>query len=305
MTGLELSKQRLQKAKGKSLVDLLKKEGIELTDTGSYYRCLSPLRTEGNGSFDINKRSGKWHDRGNGKKGDILDYVMLQKGLSLMCAVDFLLGDNSLDIPVYVPEKREKDSIEVSSIEPLSDPRLISFAKSRMFNMDVATKWLHQAQVSFPYGKNPNRSYSCLAWKNDSGGYEFRGTFLKVSNAPKNITTIKGVSTDNVVMLFEGNPDFLSYLTFYGFMNPQYDTIVLNSLSFLGAILPMLQGKMILWYGQNDKASERAYRRLKREGIVVTDKRWLYKEYKDFNEFLVGSSVSKMSKLLNTVYGKE
>jgi hypothetical protein len=302
MTGLELSKQRLQKAKSKSLADLLKKEGFELTDTGSYYRCLSPLRTEGNGSFDINKRTGKFHDRGNGKKGDILDYIMLQKGLSLTGAVDFLLGDSSLDIPVYVPEKRDKDSIEVSSIETLSDPRLIDFAKSRKFDMDVATKWLRQAQVRFPYGKNPGRHYSCLAWKNDSGGYEFRSTFLKVSNAPKNITTIKGVSDEKVVMLFEGNPDFLSYLTFYGFMNPQYDTIVLNSLSFLGAILPMIQGKLILWYGQNDKASERAYRRLKREGFVVTDKRWLFKDYKDFNKFLVEASESKMSKLLNTVW---
>jgi len=292
----ELSKERLRKAKDKSLVDLLKKDGYEIHDTGSYYRCLSPLRIEGNGSFDINKKTGRWTDRGNNNKGDVVDFVMAYKQLSFHDAIDFLIGEQSLDVESYKPEVREKDAIEILGVELLSNTRLLDYIDSRKISREVAVKWLSQATIRFPYGKNPTREYLSLAFKNDSGGYEFRNNFLKVSSSPKNITTIKS-GNDGAILLFEGNPDYLSYLTYYKLDSPPHPTIVLNSLSFLGAIIPMLQGKVVIYYGQTDRSAEKSYRRLRSEGITIIDKRYIYKDYKDFNKFLIAISTKKLHKL--------
>jgi hypothetical protein len=302
MTALDRSKQRLAEAKKKSLVELLRKEGYAIEEMGSYYRCLSPLRHEGNGSFDIAKKTGRWRDRGKDVKtgsGDIIDFVMQYKSLSHREAVDFLLGDDTMDIPVYVPEKREREAIEILSVKELSSQYLTDYISSRLINPEVASLYLKELLIRFPYSqKDPVKEHTVLGFKNDSGGYEMRSRYRKVSNSPKNITTVRGVFDGNSWDLHESWPDFLSYLTYYGYTRPEYNTIILNSISFLGAVLPMLQGKVVRYFGQNDSAGDKGYRRLRNEGIVVTDKRFIFRGYKDFNIFLVKTSQNKLHKLL-------
>ncbi len=300
MTNYEISKERFSLAKKKSLVEYLKREGYELTDNGSYYSCLSPLRGEKLGSFFISKKTGKWKDYGDGRRGDIIDFVSIQKNISIKEAVDFLLSDEKLNLPVYEPPKICSNSVQILSVEPLSHPYLCSYITERKINEIVGKTWLKQVIVKLPNSKNPDKEIILAGFKNDSGGYELRNKYRKIGNSPKNITTIVGTYEDNKILLFEGNPDFLSYLTYYGYFYPPHKSIVLNSISFLGGIIPMLQGKIVEYWGQSDKAGNKGLARLKKEGINVVDKRYVYKGYKDFNALLKADMGSKkIRKILN------
>jgi hypothetical protein len=294
-------KDRLQRARKVSIYSFLQGIGIKPeTETGSYYLYNSPLRSESKASFNVSKSKNSWRDYGNGQKGDLPDLVMQMYSKSLHGAIDIILGTPQNPDNYFTPIEKIKNAIEITHIEAFSDiisPRLIQYLQSRCIALEVAKTWLKVCKVKFPYSiKNPEREYLCTAFANDSGGYEFRSAFLKVSNSPKNITTVQG--DDSQLYLFEGNPDFLSYLTFYNITTPPHKTIILNSLSFLGAVIPMLEGKKVWYFGQNDQAGERAYKRLKKEGIDVTDKRFIFKGYKDFNKFLVENSKKKLSKIL-------
>lgn len=287
----EASKERLRLAKEVSLIGLIKELGGKLEETGGYYRMLSPFRSESKASVDIDKRRpNKWHDRGTGKHGDVIDFVQELFSLNKRDAIDYLLKRSNIPLPEYAPIKREQNSIEIVNIEALTAtnaPLLIQYLVQRHIDLKIACTWLKYAQIRFPYSlKNPDRIHHCLAWANDSGGYEFRNSFLKVSNSPKNITTIKGEYS--VVSLFEGWPDYLTYLTTATIPMHQSSYIVLNSVSFLGGIIPMIRDKEIWNYGHNDRAGDSAVRLLKQEGCKVIDMRVLYRECKDLNDCVCG-----------------
>jgi hypothetical protein len=294
-------KDRLQRARKVSIHSFLLGIGIQPdAETGSSYLYNSPLRSESKASFNVSKSKNSWRDYGNGQKGDLPDLVMQMYGKTLHGAIDVILGTPQKPDTYFTPIEKTKDAIEITHVEAFSDtisPRLIQYLQSRCISLEVANIWLKVCKVKFPYSiKSPEREYLCTAFANDSGGYEFRSAFLKVSNSPKNITTIQG--DDSQLFLFEGNPDFMSYLTFYGLTYPPHKTIILNSLSFLGAVIPMLEGKKVVYFGQTDQAGERAYKRLKREGIDIIDKRFIFKGAKDFNKFLIENSKKKLSKIL-------
>ena len=286
------SKDRLLKAKSLSLVDFLTQEGYELHDTGSYFRCLSPLRNEGNGSFDISKKTGRWRDRGNGRKGDTIDFIREYRHCSMKEAIDFLLSGEKLNLTTYEPVKREKNAIELLSVGAIISPELIDYITLRCFGLKQAKKWLYEAKITFPYSRfNPEREHLCLAMRSDLGGYEFRGVKIKHSNAPKSITTIHEGTKD--VLLFEGFPDFLSYLTFLDIIEPEYTTYILNSLSFLDITIPFLRGCNVHYFGQNDNAAEESFQKLKESGIDVIDEREFYRGHKDLNKWWVNKAKKK------------
>lgn len=295
MTPFDKGHERLNLAKSVSLIGLIKELGYDLHEDGSYYSMLSPFRSEGQSSFKIDKRRPhKWHDFGNGKKGDVIDYVQELFSYDKKQAIDYLLGKMNVPLPVYEPIKRERNSIEIVSVTDTFSPELRKYIIRREISIEVAEKWLKQAIIRFPYSPiNPEQEHKVLAWKNDSGGYEFRGGRIKLSNAPKNITTIKG-SNSNVVSLYEGWPDYLTHLTMHNILNMSDTVIVLNSVSFLGSILPMIKDKAIAYYGQNDKAGDKAFDVLNTECTkAVWDMRKTYQGYKDLNDSWVAKQKKK------------
>jgi hypothetical protein len=302
---LESYKERLQEAKSVSLLGLIAELGYKMTSTGSYWIMLSPFRSEGKGSFDIDKRKpNKWVDRGSGKHGDVIDFVQELFHYSQKEAIDFLLKDKqskyNVSLPEYEAIKDTRKSIDILGINKITDPSLIDYIASRHISLEIAEKWLSQLTICFPRGKRPEQNHIVWGWKNDSGGYEMRNRWKKISNSPKNITTIKGQSpTIDKVLIFEGSPDFFSYLTFFTLERPMCNSIVLNTISFLSSILPMIEDKKVEYWGQNDKAGDRAWKIIKKNCALSCDKRFVFEGYKDFNEFLIQDSEKKLSKMLH------
>lgn len=297
----EQSKSRIEQAKKVNLVEYLRSQGYEISETSGYYRCSSPLRGESNPSFDINKKTLKWKDRGNGKKGDIIDLVQELHHCDFNEAVDKILGNKAnFEHPELKAVERDKPNIEILEVLSLSDPKLMSYIAGRQISPVVAQKWLKEARIRFPYGKSPDRVHTVLAWRNDSGGYEFRNNFLKISNAPKNLTSINKDTFD--VNLFEGWPDALTLLTIKKGVEFFHTTYILNSASFFEVLVPFLYGHRINYFGHNDATGDKILARIKEEKIQVKDYRYLYKNYKDYNDFLVAET--KKRRILTEIFTK-
>lgn len=297
----EQSKSRIEQAKKVNLVEYLRSAGYDISETAGYYRCLSPLRSESNPSLDISRKTLKWKDRGSGKSGDLIDLVRELHHCTLNEAVDLILGNKAnFEHPELKPVERDKPNIEILEVLSLCDPKLMDYITQRQISPLVAQNWLKEARIRFPYGKHPERIHTVLAWRNDSGGYEFRNSFLKISNAPKNFTSIIKDTFD--INLFEGWPDALTCLTIKKGTNFFCTTYVLNSASFFEQLVPFLIGHKINYFGHSDPTGDKILARIKEEKIQVVDYRYLYKGYKDYNDYAVGRV--KKRKILKEIFGK-
>ena len=301
MTPFEIAKERLQEAKKVSLIGLIKELGYKLDSNGSYYTMLSPFNSESKGSFVIDKkRTHKFIDYSAQKKGDVLDFVKELFSYNHNEAVDYLLKRTNIPIPKYEPVKEDVERIKIESMEDLVDARLIEYLEGRKISINIAQRYLKQALISFPNGKNPDRKYLVCAFKNNSGGYEFRNGFFKIGNSPKDVTNIKGDVQDDHVWVFEGFPDFLSYLTHKELKTPPCNVKILNTISFLGAILPFIQDKNVFYIGQNDSSGNKAWVKIKESCLNSLDMRHFYREYKDYNDFICGKKkVKTIKQILN------
>ena len=307
MTRFETAKERLRLAKDIPLIGLIKELGYEITSDGSYYSMLSPFRGEKQGSLKISKKTpDSWRDFGNGKYGDVIDFVRELFSLNLNEAVEYLLSKRNIPIPTYEKIDKGVNPIEIRSVEPLSHPKLIEYIISRNIGLNQAKSYLKQLTIVFPNRKNPTREHIVLGWKNNSGGYEMRNDFLKVSNAPKDVTNIKGESeTENTVGVFEGWPDFLSCLTYYGQQQMPFNCIILNTLSYIEVLLPYIKEKDVIYYGQNDKPADKALVRIKEVCESVADMRAMYSDYNDFNDFICGKKMKRIKSIKEVYNGKE
>jgi hypothetical protein len=297
----EASRERLRLAKEVSLIGLIKDLGYTLEDSGTYLRMKSPFRAENNPSFNIDKRRpNKFVDYG-GIKGDPIDFVQELFHLSKGDAINYLLEKRKIAIPVYEPIVRDHKSIEITHVGDIISPSLIDYLTERQITLKTAQKWLVELEIKFPYGKYPDRTTKVLGFKSDSGGYEMRSKFMKVCNSPKNVTTIKGEQSDSL-LLFEGFFSFLSYAQRRDTELMPYDTVVLNSLSFLPTMLSFWDKELFIYsYLDNDTAGDKATQMIKESGLRFVDMRYTYQGYNDLNDMLTGKKnpvkVSKLFKI--------
>jgi hypothetical protein len=293
MTNFEISKERFARASKLSLVEFLRKEGYSLSDTGSYFSCLSPFRNEGVPSLFISKKTGKWRDYGNGKKGDIIDLVQEYKHLGKKDAVDFLLGGERLELPIYEPVKRDRKSIEIVSKSGINSPYLVDYLTERRITLTLAQKYLVELEIKFPYGKYPERISKVLGFKNDASGYEMRNKLLKLCNSPKTVTTIIG-ATHECINVYEGFFSFLSDCELRGSPDQPCDAVILNSLSFLPQMLSFWGKKYFLYcHLDNDKAGDKAMKMIEQSGCPFHDMRTVYEGYNDLNDLICGKPIPK------------
>jgi hypothetical protein len=103
---------------------------------------------------------------------------------------------------------------------------LINYLQKRKIPISIADKYCREVR----YELNDKNFYG-IGFKTDSGSYEIRNPFLKLSSSPKSSTTICNGSKN--VTVLEGFFDFLSYQVLaQRNILPSSDFIVLNSLSF-------------------------------------------------------------------------
>jgi DNA primase len=270
------------KAKQLDLVNFLKKIGYEPKKTNNIEAWfLSPFRAENSPSFKVNINRNIWFDFGEGIGGNIIDLVVRIENCSVKEAL-FKLSNESFSFHKQINFNNINNSYTIHKITEITNHNLISFINSRKINIEVAKKYCFQIHYSF---QNTTEYYG-IGFKNDNDGFEIRSKYFKGCLGKKEITNINNNSS--TIVIFESWSDFLSYLTLK-IDNENY--IVLNSTSMTNRVLSNLNNyKLIKLFLDNDEAGNKATNTIISSiNIDVIDCRYLYKNFKDLNEYLINN----------------
>jgi hypothetical protein len=278
-----MRKMNCDEARQISIVDYLAQCGFRpqyIRGVNHWY--LSPIREENTASFKVNIQLNAWFDHGMGAGGNFIDL-----GIRLhQCTVEQLLsrlsaGDRSLSFrqPVKETAAEPEHKIKIIQAGELQNLTLVKYLHERAIDYYTAKAWCKEVLFTL----NEQR-YLAIGFKNNSGGYELRNAQLKLSSSPKDLTYIdQGADT---VHVFEGFTDFLSLLTLNGRDMPG-DFLVLNSLSFVGKSLEILQQRPAAkLYLDHDKAAAKEMAFIKQTIPNVEDASRFYSGYKDLNAYL-------------------
>lgn len=273
-------------AKKTHILDYLEQNGhkpVKIKFGSAWFQ--SPTRQEKTPSFKVDLNKNLWYDFGTGEGGNLLDLVIRLSNCTLPEALANINNNSYSSGEHHFAPIDESSRIKIDRIQPLSNPALLQYLRSRWISVAFARWFLKEAYYSV-HGKQ----YFALAFANDKGGYELRNAYFKTGSSPKFFTTIPG--KDNTKLnVFEGFMDFLSSCTYYGKM-PVNRSIVLNSLSFLPRIEPELVSAIAVNLClDNDQAGRNATNSLLAKYDHITD--WapvIYPDHKDFNDFLMNAS---------------
>lgn len=249
----------------------------------------SPVRTETKSSFKVDNSKNTFYDFGEGKGGNIINLVSYIHNISNKEAFKLLKDGfvpnfgNSYDV---AKEEEQKEGIKIHSLKAIESPEIIHYVTNvRKIELKYVEPYLKEAIISFPNSRYPEKKHLVTAFKNDKGGYDFRNEYIKLSNSPKWIRTVKGVS-DEKINLFEGHNDFLAALDYFKISIPYFDTIILNSLSLARTAIDL--NKTYILFLDNDDAVQRLLNDI---DLKYIDKRKIFNGHKDFNEFLINKKL--------------
>ena len=282
---------------------------VRETKTGTWF--LSPLHEEKTASFKVFPNDRSFIDFGfNCYKGTIIDLVMIMNETNIEGALEIINNSYAhLDLPPPSPAKRiiavergNESKISVTSVRKIITDELCKYIESRKININTAQAYL----VEVTYQVNKGKDRTSIAIKTDAGGYEIRNELFKVNDTKipkywtcgnKSITTIHKPKS-NQLNIFEGYFDFLSALEYYKLQRPTHTTIILNSLSNLKAVFPLLSAyDKINIFLDNDlesKAGQKAALEIsKRHPYTINHAAIIYPGAKDFSDFLTGKIMSK------------
>lgn len=277
----------------------------------------SPFREEKKPSFRIDILSNRWKDFGKPGKseGTVIDFVMELKRCSINEALNIIeefaietrgqitasfssflehaspiiktgqnnfidkLGEN------YSSENELSDNLEILKIDDLQNIALIEYVKSRKIDIDLAKQYLKE--IYFRNNK-ANKTFFALAFKNDSGAYEYRNKYLGGVIGHKDITTLN--EGGSKLAVFEGFSDFLTYLTIEGKIEASRTVFVLNSVNIVSKAVAKIResafGEINL-YLDNDTAGDQTTEIFINEfADLISDERKIYEGYKDYNDYL-------------------
>lgn len=221
--------------------------------------------------------------------GDIIKFVELYHDANFKEALEHLQSfdgtaknDFSFSVCKIEPSHSiEEKPFQLKKVKPLENKALIQYLTERKINHSLAKYHLKEAYY--------NEKQFALAFENDLGGFELRNRLQKFSTSPKTITSIKG-KCKTAVMLFEGFMDFLSYLTIIKNDIPEFDTIVLNSVSNINLASDLLTNySKIFSVLDNDPKGIETLNNLKTDfkNQIVIDCSKRYEGFKDLNDFLI------------------
>ena len=248
----------------------------------NYWYC-SPLpgRDDHDPSFKIDRLKNEWYDHGIGQGGTIIDFGIMYFDCTIGELLEKFRGNMNLPhiettIGTTINHTVET-KVTVLKVSSIQSPTLIYYLKDRKIPFSLATKYLKQVEFLI------KRTYIALGFLNNSGGYELRNSFIKVSSSPKDSTLTKNGARKLAV--FEGWPDWLSFLAII-MEQPMIplDYLSLNSLAFFNAYLPvMLEYDEVFLYFDHNKAGREATGKALTISPIFTDGSAFYLGYEDIN----------------------
>ena len=242
---------------------------------------LSPLRSETQASFKISKKRNRWYDHGQGIGGNVIDLIIIILNCSIKEALEFLNEQTPSfsfqQQPLFIEKEHTINIIKTKKIE---HPALIQYLNLRNISTVIARQYCKEVWYSCN-----DKQYFAIGLQNKLGGWELRNKFLKNCSSPKTYTYLN--KSHNLLIILEGMFDLLSLAELQKEVSNSSDIIVLNTIAFIKDIEKYIHSydKVIL-YLDNDTAGRTATHYLISNYVQITDKSYIYKNYKDLNEFL-------------------
>ncbi|MBZ0291114.1 MAG: toprim domain-containing protein [Anaerolineae bacterium] len=263
---------------------------------------LSPLRREASASFKVNVAGNVWYDFGEGRGGNLLDFVMAYYRLEgdVKAALEKLdgLGVSAGEPAAPAPGRGKppassrnapESSITLVKTQVLRNRALFDYLHARGIKPITARPFVQEAYYTLA---GRDRTFFALAFPNEAGGYELRSKYFQGVVGSKDLSIVPGRPA-GAVAVFEGFMDFLSWLTLEGRPAPDMPVIVLNSVALkdraVEAIRRMDAAAVHLYLDHDTGGRETtAYLQAQLADREVRDHAPLYAGYKDVNEFLMG-----------------
>ena len=250
---------------------------------GEDYWYLSPLREERSASFKVFRKGNVWYDHGTGAGGNLMTFCMAY----FRCNEEELLSrlGNGIKAPVAHQNSRNREPddpakhIQIEDVKSISTGHLKHYLNSRNILLSIAEKYCQEITFSLH-----RKSYHAIGFQNRFGGYELRNAGFKGSSSPKDITLLE--TGAEKLTVFEGFFDFLSHQTVLENERGPSDSLILNSLSFVGRATPFLEPyRAIDLYLDQGLPGRKQTQQLLTQFPNATDKSNLYKGYDDFNHW--------------------
>lgn len=280
-----------KKAKEIKLSAVLKKIGArEKRKNNREIWYLSPFRDEQKESFKVDLNKNTWHDFGDNRGGNILDFVMLYFKTDLRGALKEL-DKGSFSFPQQKIIKSEPvKRYEIVSVEKLYNPLLLSYLHQRKIDISIARKYCKELRYVVYNSKSKNdktvKPYFTIAFENDKDGYETRNKRYQNCLVTKAITTINNGST--TLNLFEGFIDFLSYLTLMPSKEKE-DFIIINSTSIVHDAIEFLPNyNIVKTFFDNDHTGKKATALIEKNCTKDFENESLkFQKHNDVNDYLM------------------
>ena len=285
-------------AKKIRITDYLEAQNVlpkKLTHNGRTAIYLSPFRNEKTASFHVDSEKNVWYDHGIGVGGNIVDLVMKVESTDFKGALEFLENKHvahpfSFHQQSHIPESLAP-GIEILAVKIIRHHGLKQYISSRKISLVIANQYLKEVHYKVGSKQCP---YFAIGFINAHGGYELRNKFFKGSNSPKYYSFIKGRS-DEQMNIYEGFFDFLSALELSKRELPPYDTLVLNSLSNMNKCVDLVtKYNHLNLFLDNDTAGINGTMYFNSiHSNIINRSELMFPNFKDFNDFLIGTNRSK------------
>ena len=285
-------------AKEIPLVEILARLNIKPRRTNNHkHLYLSPVRHEKTPSFWLDTKTNRWHDYGDGRGGDPVNFAcaylqFTREDHTVPDALRWLsnMGVSLSDIvqPTYEAPVKEPGLL-LKTNKPIQHLGLIHYLQKRGIPLEIAKQHLREIHVRNPHTQ---KSFFALGFPNEEGGHELRNPFFKGSLGPKAISFVRGSQPKpNAINLFEGGFDFLSALIQANVTCFRADTIILHSVNSLRLAIPYMQNygyQTAYSWMDNDDAGEKATKAIAEFCQTQTDMvhrpmNKLYTPHKDIN----------------------
>ncbi len=237
---------------------------------------LNPFGTENEASFKLCKRHNIWYLYSQGVGGNNIDFLKKYFNYSINEILSWA-SEKSFS-SFHQQTEIEKPNYNITEVAEIQNWNLKKYLFERGLTQR-SFKFLKEIKFTIN-----NKKLYAVGFENLSGGWELRNSFYKGSLLKKDISIIKNDS--NKIVLFEGFFDACSYIEFQEKLKE--DILILNSVSMLSKAKNHLQNySEILLFLDNDPAGKKAKDELLSSFSNALDCSFIYKDYKDLNEFLV------------------
>ena len=282
----------IKQTKDIPLIELLAKLNIfPAKISGDLVMYFAINRQESTPSLSINLKKNTALDFGTGKVYDVVSLVQeicncsVQEALKIISEKNFSSFQTQTEFnkKEYSVERKNYKIVKIKNI--VSHTALLSYLQERQITQHQ--DYFKEIHYEVKNSNNEIKKYFGIAFQNDSGGFEVRNKYCKVCIGKKDITSILG--NYKCLRVFEGFIDFHSYLSYNEAVNlTPSDFVILNSNSLVHKIRDLLANytHVELFLDNDESGSEVTFKILSWHSNTQ-DLRFLYSDFKDFNDFWV------------------